>query len=59
MKYPKMILVMLPRHDQNLNLNPSYHNTISNHNVATHGYPKVLNESKCGLCFPFSETCFH
>jgi hypothetical protein len=50
---------MLPRHDQNLNLNPSYHNTISNHNVATHGYPKVLNESKCGLCFPFSETCFH
>jgi len=42
MKYPKMMLVMLPRHDQNLSLNPSYQNTISHYNVASHGYPKSI-----------------
>jgi hypothetical protein len=42
MKYPKMMPVMLPRHDQNLSLNPSYQNTISHYNVATHGYPKSI-----------------
>jgi len=33
---------MLLQHDQNLNLNPSYQNTISHHNIATHGYPKSI-----------------
>jgi hypothetical protein len=36
------MLVILPRHDQNLNLNASYQNTISHHNVPTHGYPKSI-----------------
>jgi hypothetical protein len=42
MKYPKIMLVMVPPHDQNLNLNPSYQNTISHYNIATHCYPKSI-----------------